>query len=46
MNLDPLDQYSDRDIWCALELAHLKKFVSEMPQQLLHDCGEGGSSLR
>jgi ABC-type multidrug transport system fused ATPase/permease subunit len=24
MNLDPFNQYSDRDIWKALELAHLR----------------------
>ena len=28
-NLDPFGRYSDDQIWRALELAHLKMFVSE-----------------
>uniref|UniRef100_A0A4W4H9B9 ABC-type glutathione-S-conjugate transporter n=1 Tax=Electrophorus electricus TaxID=8005 RepID=A0A4W4H9B9_ELEEL len=28
MNLDPFDAYSDEEVWKALELAHLKNFVS------------------
>jgi ABC-type multidrug transport system fused ATPase/permease subunit len=46
MNLDPFDQYSDQQIWTALEHAHLKKFVSDTPTQLLYECGEGGANLR
>ncbi|KAK3596597.1 hypothetical protein CHS0354_020940 [Potamilus streckersoni] len=45
MNLDPFDQYSDDLIWKALEQAHLKKFVSDLPDGLQYDCGEGGQNL-
>ncbi|NXN93457.1 MRP1 protein, partial [Rhinopomastus cyanomelas] len=45
MNLDPFDQYSDEDIWRALELAHLKNFVSSLPDKLNHECTEGGENL-
>lgn len=46
MNLDPFDQHSDEDIWRSLELAHLKNFVSSLPDKLNHDCAEGGENLR
>ncbi|XP_052061601.1 multidrug resistance-associated protein 1-like [Mytilus californianus] len=45
MNLDPFDQYADSQIWTSLEHAHLKKFVSELPERLSHECGEGGGNL-
>ncbi|KAM9012500.1 multidrug resistance-associated protein 1 isoform 7-T8 [Ara ararauna] len=45
MNLDPFDQHSDEDIWRSLELAHLKNFVSSLPDKLNHDCAEGGENL-
>ncbi|XP_048187708.1 multidrug resistance-associated protein 1 [Perognathus longimembris pacificus] len=45
MNLDPFSQYSDEDIWTALELAHLKGFVSALPDKLEHECAEGGENL-
>ena len=46
MNLDPFEQYTDQQIWTVLEHAHLKKFVSETPSQLMYECGEGGANLR
>lgn len=46
MNLDPFDAYSDEEVWNALELAHLKHFVSELPDKLNHECSEGGENLR
>jgi len=46
MNLDPFDRYSDEEIWRALEHAHLKPFVSSLPDGLLHECSEGGENLR
>uniref|UniRef100_A0A8C0HFM2 Multidrug resistance-associated protein 1 n=1 Tax=Chelonoidis abingdonii TaxID=106734 RepID=A0A8C0HFM2_CHEAB len=45
MNLDPFDKYSDEEIWTSLELAHLKNFVSSLPDKLNHECSEGGENL-
>ncbi|KAK3107159.1 hypothetical protein FSP39_008334 [Pinctada imbricata] len=45
MNMDPFDLYTDQQIWEALEHSHLKKFVSELPDGLSHECGEGGQNL-
>ncbi|NWX47338.1 MRP1 protein, partial [Steatornis caripensis] len=45
MNLDPFDQHSDEDIWRSLELAHLKNFVSSLPDKINHECAEGGENL-
>uniref|UniRef100_W5MJY3 ABC-type glutathione-S-conjugate transporter n=1 Tax=Lepisosteus oculatus TaxID=7918 RepID=W5MJY3_LEPOC len=45
MNLDPFDSYSDEEVWNALELAHLKTFVSGLPDKLNHECSEGGENL-
>lgn len=46
MNLDPFSQYSDEEVWMSLELAHLKGFVSALPDKLNHECAEGGENLR
>ncbi|XP_069503215.1 multidrug resistance-associated protein 1 isoform X1 [Ambystoma mexicanum] len=45
MNLDPFDKYSEEEVWSALELAHLKNFVSGLPDKLNHECSEGGENL-
>lgn len=45
MNLDPFNKYSDEEIWKALELAHLKSFVSGLPFGLDHEVSEGGDNL-
>ncbi|XP_051905539.1 multidrug resistance-associated protein 1 isoform X2 [Hippocampus zosterae] len=45
MNLDPFESYSDEDIWRSLEFAHLKNFVSGLPDKLNHECSEGGENL-
>uniref|UniRef100_A0A8D2NVG1 Canalicular multispecific organic anion transporter 1 n=1 Tax=Zosterops lateralis melanops TaxID=1220523 RepID=A0A8D2NVG1_ZOSLA len=45
MNLDPFDQYSDEEVWKALELAHLKPYVQGLPEGLLHFVSEGGENL-
>ena len=45
-NLDPFERYDDDAIWAALELAHLKEFVTSLPEKLDYECGEGGLSLR
>ncbi|KAM5135322.1 ATP-binding cassette sub-family C member 3 [Mantella aurantiaca] len=45
MNLDPFDKYSDDEIWKALELSNLKKFVSGQAETLDYECSEGGENL-
>uniref|UniRef100_A0AAR2LN52 ABC-type glutathione-S-conjugate transporter n=1 Tax=Pygocentrus nattereri TaxID=42514 RepID=A0AAR2LN52_PYGNA len=45
MNLDPFDTYSDEEVWNALELAHLKNFISGLPDKLNYECSEGGENL-
>ncbi|XP_029432265.1 multidrug resistance-associated protein 1 isoform X2 [Rhinatrema bivittatum] len=45
LNLDPLNRRSDEDIWAALGLVLLKDFVLELPDQLNHQCSEGGGNL-
>ncbi|KAM9035585.1 ATP-binding cassette sub-family C member 2-like isoform 4-T4 [Sarcophilus harrisii] len=45
MNLDPLEKYSDNELWEALELCHLKDFVQSLPKRLLHEISEGGENL-
>ena len=45
MNLDPFEEYSDRDIWKSLEQAHLKSYVSNLPNGLKHEVTEGGDNL-
>uniref|UniRef100_A0A673UJY8 Multidrug resistance-associated protein 1-like n=1 Tax=Suricata suricatta TaxID=37032 RepID=A0A673UJY8_SURSU len=45
MNLDPLDKYSDSQLWEVLELCHLKEFVQSLPKKLLHEISEGGENL-
>ncbi|XP_059143047.1 multidrug resistance-associated protein 1-like isoform X2 [Physella acuta] len=45
MNLDPFDEFNDEDIWTALERAHLKVFVHQLPEKLMYECGEEGHNL-
>jgi ABC-type multidrug transport system fused ATPase/permease subunit len=46
MNLDPFEQYDDKDLWMALEKAHLKECVQNLENKLLFECSEGGENLR
>lgn len=44
-NLDPMEKFTDYEIWKALESAHMKSFVQNQRDQLYYDCGEGGMNL-
>ena len=46
MNLDPFGDYSDSQVWQALEHAHLNSFVDSLPDKLEYECGEGGENMR
>jgi len=45
-NLDPFMQYEDAEIWRALELSHLKSYVTGLSGGLSHEVSEGGENLR
>ena len=45
-NLDPFRSHSDQELWEALELSHLKGFVTSLKEGLEYECGEGGEALR
>ncbi|XP_071128962.1 multidrug resistance-associated protein 1-like [Mytilus edulis] len=45
MNLDPFEEYSNKEIWKALEHAHLKKFVDGLDEGLDFKCSEGGENF-
>ena len=40
-----LGDYSDDELWKALELAHLKDYASNLETGLLHEIAEGGENL-
>ena len=44
-NLDPFCKYSDPDLWRTLEHAHLRKFVSQLPDGLDYEVSEGGENM-
>ncbi|CAG2166002.1 unnamed protein product [Oppiella nova] len=44
-NLDPLDQWSDKEIWSALESAHLKTFVESLKSGLNHEISISGENV-
>lgn len=46
LNLDPFHMYSDEDVWKALDNAHLRRFVTSLPDGLEHIVAEGGENLR
>ncbi|KAJ8688541.1 hypothetical protein QAD02_024336 [Eretmocerus hayati] len=45
INLDPSEKYSDDDLWTALANAHLKDFVTSLPNGLSFQISEGGENL-
>lgn len=44
-NLDPLDQYSDLEIWEALEKTHIKEMVCQLPHSLHSEVTENGENF-
>lgn len=44
-NLDPIKEYSDLDIWDALQKSNLKQFVEKLPMQLESHIVENGENL-
>jgi ABC-type multidrug transport system fused ATPase/permease subunit len=44
-NLDPFKEYSDDDIWGALEQCYLKDFVAALPGKLENAVSEYGENL-
>ena len=45
INLDPFENYSDEQLWLALENSHLAEFVKSQEKKLLFECSEGGDNL-
>ena len=45
LNLDPFNRYTTEAIWEALELSHLKSYISALPGGLEHVVSEGGDNL-
>ncbi|KAJ1723066.1 hypothetical protein LPJ61_005865, partial [Coemansia biformis] len=44
-NLDPFSQYSDQDIWHALELAHLADVIRSKDERLEFEVAQGGENF-
>ncbi|XP_054162747.1 ATP-binding cassette sub-family C member 3-like [Oppia nitens] len=45
INLDPFNQYTDSQLWRAIESAHLKSFVESLDNGLNYQIAEGGENL-
>ena len=44
-NIDPFSEYSDQDLWTALEEVQLKTLVEDLPGQLEFKLKESGTNL-
>ncbi|CAL1613879.1 unnamed protein product [Knipowitschia caucasica] len=44
-NLDPWDQYSDSEIWEALEQTHIKEMINQLPHSLYSEVTENGENF-
>ena len=42
VNLDPFKRYSNKQMWEALEVAHLKSFIASLPGGLNFEVNKGG----
>ncbi|CAL1286917.1 unnamed protein product [Larinioides sclopetarius] len=45
LNLDPLEEHSDEDLWRAIEQSHLKNFVLSLEAGLDYQVSEGGGNM-
>ena len=46
LNLDPFGKYTDDQVWCALDYALLKEYVSSLESGLDYEVSEAGENLR
>uniref|UniRef100_A0A6B2KWP4 Uncharacterized protein n=1 Tax=Arcella intermedia TaxID=1963864 RepID=A0A6B2KWP4_9EUKA len=44
-NLDPFEEYTDEQIWDALEMVQLREVVIGLPDKLMTKCEENGSNF-
>lgn len=45
MNMDPVGNHTDDQLWTSLELSHLKEFVASLEGGLEYEVSEGGENL-
>ncbi|XP_073470780.1 ATP-binding cassette sub-family C member 5-like isoform X1 [Aquarana catesbeiana] len=45
LNLDPMNQYTDEEVWKALEKTHMKQNVAQLQGQLHFQVAENGSNF-
>lgn len=45
MNLDPMGQYSESELWSALEMVNFRSFFEQTPKKLDFELTEGGQNL-
>ena len=44
-NIDPFEQYTDAQVWDALEKAQMKEALEKLPEKLDTAVGEGGDAF-
>ncbi|KAK5637847.1 hypothetical protein RI129_000155 [Pyrocoelia pectoralis] len=44
-NLDPFEEYEDKDLWNVLKEVELKDFFASLPQGLCHGINQGGTNV-
>jgi len=45
MNLDPVKQFTDSQLWETLKMSHLENFVTNLKEGLEHEITEGGENV-